>query len=238
MTIITDWRQCFISPLVLYYSNITAARLFNGALTVSNFEDITWTYAYPVEVETTSYLIYTTIDVTVENGLAASGHAWGLGIGHFEFTGVLSYNSEDPLLATATNFAFVAAGDVAAAGGIAFTINDQIVAWMLLGGIGGGLDASYGSVTWSYACFFIFNGDLILNATLQARIKVIQENPHYIKPQAHSIYLHIPCYVLLNPCLTLSSVFIWSNISIYTKSVWHLVVQVLQGLKLYVISYV
>jgi hypothetical protein len=137
------------SPQELGGHNITAARLFNGTLTVSDFDHITWTYSYPVEVDITSYLIYTTIDITTEIGLTASGHAWGLGIAHFQLTGVLSYNSEDTLVAAETNFAVVAAGEVAAAGGIAFTVNDQIVAWMVLGGSGSGFDASYGSVTWS-----------------------------------------------------------------------------------------
>ena len=164
-----------------YDSNITAARLFDGTLTASDFDDITWTYAYPITVDITSYLIYTTIDVKAENGLSASGHAWGLGIGHFEFTGVLSYNSEDTLLSTQTNFAAVAAGDVAAGGGIAFTVSNQIVAWMALVGVGGGITASYGSVTWSYVCFVILHGDLILTiATLQAGMKVTRGIPHYI----------------------------------------------------------
>lgn len=121
----------------------------NGTLAYSDFEAMDWSYTYPAVAEITAALIFTTIKVTADNGLAASGQAWGFGIGYFRLVGALSYNSEDTLLSTGTEFTIVAGGDEEALAGIAFTINGQVIAWMLLGGAGAGFTASHGTVTWS-----------------------------------------------------------------------------------------
>jgi hypothetical protein len=122
--------------IVLHYSNITAVHKLNVSLTTSNFQDITWTHTALALGTLWSAIVYTRIDITVAGHFSGHGSGYGFGVGFLELSGTFGYDSEDTLLSAENDFVVVTAGAIGGGGVIRFNINDQIVARMVLGGIG------------------------------------------------------------------------------------------------------